>query len=173
MLTVYADESKQGSFLFGVACATSDMTSVLRKDLRSLVLPGQRSLHFAAESPARRGVLLDQILSFDLSIALIDTQESNQSLGREKGLRNLVRFAEEIGATKIVLEMDESTLKVDQAILRGFVRSEGETLRQFQILPRHAEPLLWVPDAIAWSYQRGGEYRRALLRNGLQVLRDL
>jgi hypothetical protein len=170
MLALFADESKQGTFLFGIACVDSTDIPRLRKGLRSLVLPGQRSLHFAAESPSRRSLLLDQILNLNPCIALIDTQESNQRLGREIGLQSLVQFAQNCNASRIVIERDESSIKTDTAILRGFVHSREPELRQFQILPRHEEPILWVPDAIAWSYQRGGEYRKALTRHGLEII---
>jgi hypothetical protein len=29
---------------------------------------------------------------------------------------------------------------------------------------RHEEPLLWIPDAIAWSYTRGGAWRHQVRR---------
>jgi hypothetical protein len=30
---------------------------------------------------------------------------------------------------------------------------------QYELLAAHADPLLWIPDAVAWSWVKGGEWR--------------
>ena len=116
-------------------------------------------------------MLLDQILQLPISLAVIDTQERHQDLGRQVGLRALIRLAEISEVSMIVLEKDETTRMADSKALRHFIDSSEAWDRRFAILARHEEPMLWIPDAIAWSYQKGGDFRKKLVSNGLLVIR--
>ena len=42
------------------------------------------------------------------------------------------------------------------------VASDATTTLRWDLLVAKADPLLWVPDAVAWSWMRGGEWRRAV-----------
>jgi hypothetical protein len=59
--------------------------------------------------------------------------------------------------------LEESTYEHDRRWLREATRRFGchKTLR-WDVLVAKADPLLWVPDAVAWSWMRGGEWRRAV-----------
>ena len=64
---------------------------------------------------------------------------------------------------RIVLERDDSLEKWDQAVLYRILEAMG--IRE-RVTYRHgsaaAELLLCLPDAIAWSYARGGEWSRRI-----------
>lgn len=60
-----------------------------------------------------------------------------------------------------MIERDESIEKADRQILFREVRRHGlgDILSYAHEVP-HQEPLLWVADAIAWSYTKGGEWKK-------------
>lgn len=171
MRHVFADESKQGNYLFGVSSfAISDMQDA-RKTLRSMVMPGQRSIHFGNESEKRRHHLIDQILRLNVGLGIIDTNERNAKLGRDKGLEILVSLAISQEAVMLVVEKDESAFLSDAQLLKKLIGRRDDCDLRFGISTRHEEPLLWVSDAIAWCYQRGGLFRRKLIESGVEVSR--
>jgi hypothetical protein len=172
MRHVFADESKHGNYLFGVASfAVGDMAEA-RKALRAMVMPGQRSLHFGNESDKRRHHLIGQILRLEVEVAIIDTCEQDAKHGRAKGLEELVRLSVNQNAVMLVVERDETTYLADTQLLRKLISEVGDDVLRFGVIPRHEEPLLWVSDAIAWCYQRGGIFRRKLIESGLSVTRN-
>lgn len=86
---------------------------------------------------------------------------SNNATGdtREECLSAVVADAALHGVTRIVLERDDSIEKFDRKILyREFEVNSARSTITYAHTTASAEPLLWVPDAIAWSYARGGEW---------------
>ena len=75
-------------------------------------------------------------------------------------------------AHRLVVERDESTYDFDRRTLTAAVRQHEcrDTLR-WDLLARKEDPLLWVPDAVAWCWVRGGHWRRLIAE--LCELRDL
>lgn len=73
----------------------------------------------------------------------------------------LVAHAAEQSHTKIVLERDESIEQSDRKVLFREVQRYGLTGQlSYAFETAHHEPLLWVADAIAWSYTKGGDWKR-------------
>ncbi len=63
------------------------------------------------------------------------------------------------GGQRLVLEQDDSLLRSDQTVLYAAVRHAGASDRlTYEHLPARAEPLLWVADAAAWCWSRGGPW---------------
>lgn len=60
-----------------------------------------------------------------------------------------------------MLERDESIEQADRRILFREVRKLGlADALTYAFEAPHLEPLLWTADAIAWSYAKGGDWRR-------------
>jgi hypothetical protein len=58
---------------------------------------------------------------------------------------------------RLVLEQDDSLVRSDQAVLYAAVRDVGASQRlTYEHVPARSEPLLWVADAAAWCWSRGG-----------------
>ncbi|HEY3710236.1 MAG TPA: hypothetical protein VGL64_12725 [Amycolatopsis sp.] len=95
-----------------------------------LVMPGQRRLHFTSESDGRHPT----ILVTDLAAT---------------------------GARMLVLETDESILDVDRRTLYRAVRTHDcQEALEYRHFRAHEELLLVIPDAIAWCWQRGGQWKK-------------
>lgn len=53
--------------------------------------------------------------------------------------------------TRLILERDDSLFQADRALLYRAVRDTGQHDRpRYEHLPARTEPLLWIPNAIAW-----------------------
>ena len=63
-------------------------------------------------------------------------------------------------AERLVVERDETTTTFDKQVLFQAARKCGCSDRlQYELLAAYADPLLWIPDAVAWSWVKGGEWR--------------
>lgn len=143
------------------ALVTPGDVASLRRDVRSLVLPGQRRIHFTKEQPERKRLILSRLVAFGARSQVFCCATKNEILAREACLTGIVAHAAAHSHTKIVLERDESIERADRQILFREVRRHGlgDSLTYALEAP-HQEPLLWIADAIAWSFAKGGEWRR-------------
>lgn len=79
---------------------------------------------------------------------------------RKLCLEHLVGDLAELHAHRLVIEQDDSLVRSDQEVLFHAVRSHGvESELVYEHMSPRMEPLLWIPDAIAWSWVKGGEWR--------------
>jgi hypothetical protein len=171
-LRIFADESKQANYIFGACIVEARLLEGIRKTLNELVLPGQRSLHFGSESETRRKQLLQTMLSLPCRIVVVESDEKRSIEGRRIGLRQIISLANSLGSDHITIERDDSSYLSDSNLLRTeYLQRAAQGQRRFEILPRHQEPLLWIADGAAWSYQRGGKFRSKLLESGVEVIR--
>jgi hypothetical protein len=158
---VFVDENKARGLLMAAAHVPAGDVAVNRKALRGLVLPGQERLHFNHETPARRKQIIEVIKGFQIVVDLYSRDRSTQT-DRSLCLSAIVRDSAGI-AERLVIERDESTITPDHRALYAARERFGcfDSLR-FDLLVPKADPLLWVPDAIAWSWMRGGSWRQAV-----------
>lgn len=158
---VFVDETKSKGLLMAAARCLPGDVAVQRKALRALLLPGQERLHFNHENPQRRKKILATVATFQLTVDLYRAERDDLA-GRRACLEAIVRD-NSATAERIVVEREESTFEHDRRCLRDAARRFGchETLRWDLSVPK-ADPLLWVPDAVAWSWVRGGDWRRTV-----------
>ena len=68
-----------------------------------------------------------------------------------------------VGGQRLVFEQDDSLVRSDQTVLYAAVRQAEVSGRlTYEHLPARSEPLLWVADAAAWCWARGGPWRTRL-----------
>ncbi|MCF6745210.1 hypothetical protein E9529_13190 [Blastococcus sp. KM273128] len=162
---VFVDESKRrGYLLAAVAVPVGDLHAV-RKVLRDLVLPGQRRLHMKDESDPRRRAIASAIVGCGVRAIVYDAARRHRTDRdrREACLRLLVDDAAARGDHALVLEQDDTLVASDRRILYHAARYAGcaETLR-YDHRRAGAELLLALPDAVAWCWARGGDWRRRI-----------
>ncbi|MGK0741654.1 hypothetical protein ACSHWG_07215 [Leucobacter sp. Z1108] len=163
MNALFVDESKARGYTMVAALAAEKDVGKLRRDIRSLVLPGQRSIHFTKERDERKRLILSRFVEFGTRAQIFHCATKNDALGRERCLAGLVSFAAAQSHTKIVIERDESIEHSDRRILFREVKHHGLTgALTYSLEAPHIEPLLWVADAIAWSYTKGGDWKRRI-----------
>lgn len=156
---LFLDESKSDGYVAVVSAVVPVRLAEARRDLRGLVLRGQSRLHFYKESPARRRLILAAIAGTGARSTVYSAAGyRHDSDARAACLAGVVADAAAAGAHLLVLEQDDSILHWDRRHLFNLTRAAGTALR-YEHQQGRSEPLLWVPDAIAWCWARGGQWR--------------
>ncbi|WP_148286491.1 DUF3800 domain-containing protein [Microbacterium sp. B19] len=156
---IYVDESKaRGYFIVGTGASAAHVPACERA-IRTLVKPGQRRIHFTNESDSRRRHLLSCMARLDVRCAVWIAQGLPDKAARPLTLSALVESAAQAGATRLIVERDESVERADRRIISETLRRLNASV-PFEHAAPHEHPLLWVSDAVAWCYSRGGEWAR-------------
>ncbi|WBQ04962.1 hypothetical protein [Kribbella sp. CA-293567] len=153
---VFVDETKSRGLLMAAARCQAGDVAVHRKALRGLLLPGQERLHFRHESDPRRKKILRVIDGFHILVDLYFA-ETDTLANRRRCLEAIVR--DSAGTTELLrIERDESIMDHDRQAVHAAIQRFGCFELRFELLAPKADPLLWVPDAVAWIH--GGAWRR-------------
>ena len=141
-----------------------DLDSI-RRTLRGLVLPGQRRLHMKDENDQRRRSIAAAIMASGVTATIYDAgrRYRNERERRAVCLRALVGDAARRGDAMLVLEQDDTLLSWDNQRLIEFTREAGcrDTLR-YEHRRAASALLLAAPDAVAWCWAKGGDWRRRI-----------
>lgn len=164
----YADESIRGrSYIMRVTLIPSSNAKRARQKLRTFTARGQRRIHFATESDQRRRALLSRIASLGTSSTIYVAHSRDQVKARSAIVKVLAADLLASGVTFFVPESREGQDHRDRAII-------ARKLDTFRLPPfgyTHrtpgCEPLLWVPDAVAWAWGRGRTWRTIIQELGL------
>ena len=163
MSMLFVDESKTKGYTMVAAIIADDAVSALRRDVRSLVLSGQRRIHFTKERDERKRLILSRLIHLGVRAQVFYCAAKSAVVGREVCLTALVSYAAEQKCFRIVFERDESIERADRKFLYGEVRKRGlADVFKYDFKVPHDEPLLWIPDAIAWSHVKGGDWKRRI-----------
>lgn len=115
------------------------------------------------ENPQRRREILSTIARMNVEVTLYQAGApyKTERERRRKCLEALVSDIAQAGHEQLCLERDESLVQIDKQNLIEFTRRTG---CQDRLSYRHeapaTDPLLAVPDAIAWAWSQGGDWRR-------------
>lgn len=157
----YVDESKVRGYTIVAAAVHSQHAASLRRALVDLRMKGQRRIHFVDESPPRRRVLLSAMTQLGCSTRIYRVQDTAELRARELCLSAVVNDMAALDARRLVLERDDSIVNRDRRLIRASLIERGLHERvTYAHEAATSEPLLWIADAIAWSYSRGGEWRQ-------------
>ncbi|MCX6395380.1 MAG: hypothetical protein NTV23_02720 [Propionibacteriales bacterium] len=165
-MTIHAfvDENKVRGFLLVAALVKAGDLAGCRSAMQNLLLPGQRRIHFTKESSSRQRLVRDVVRRLPVEAWMYQAPRSMpEREARALALDALVRDLATVGAHRMVIEQDESVARHDKEVIYQSVRSAGSAdhLVYEHLLP-HQEPLLWIPDAIAWCWAKAGPWRRSV-----------
>lgn len=164
---IYVDESKAKDYLVVAAIVTGDAQTA-RRAVQSLVLPGQRTPHMKAERDSRRHQIADTIGRMsDLGLRAIiynaGRRYCNEKERRAGCLRALVHDAALLAPVTITFDRDESLEAWDRQRMIELTRHTGLTGQLcYTHAHRNNELLLCLPDAVAWCWAHGGDWRRRI-----------
>jgi hypothetical protein len=127
-------------------------------------MPRKNRIHFHKESDPRRDKILGAIRGLGAQVVIYDAcAHRNPKRARDACLDALVTDLAAISAHRLILELDESTLRTDRALLYDRVRAAGLADDfQYHHLRSREEALLAIPDAVAWCWARGNPWRTKL-----------
>jgi len=162
---IFVDETKHRDYLMVAAVVLPADVAPVRWAVRGLVLPGQRRVHMSKESAPRRRLIAETIAGSGVTAVIFDAgQIDGDELERRRAcLRAVVAHSDDLGAGRLVLELDDSLLCQDRRWLVEITRELGcRDILHYDHARAAAEPLLAVPDAIAWCWAKGGDWRRRI-----------
>lgn len=162
---VFVDESKNRGYLLVAGVVVPGGLDPTRKVLRGLILPGQRRLHMKNENAQRRRSIASAIVGSGVQATIYDAGRRYRTDQERRAacLQALVLDAARHRDTTVVLEQDDTLLSWDKQKLIEFTRAAGCRDRLHYEHRRAAdEQLLALPDAIAWCWARGGDWRRRI-----------
>jgi hypothetical protein len=171
---VYVDESKRSDYLvIAAAIMPPDLTSA-RRDMTDLLLGGQSRLHMVKENAGRQRKILGVVAELKVAVTIYQAPRGSAKAERDLRRRCLDRLVADLaprGHAQLALELDETLLAWDRKVLHAAMQREqrADSLRY-----RHeraaAEPLLAIPDAVAWAWGKGGDWRRRAEANVVDVI---
>lgn len=161
---MYVDETKRAGYVIA-AVTVADAASV-RRALRGLILPGQRRIHMKREQSRRRRAILLAVSDAGVEATIYDAARRfpTDLAARNACLEAMVQDLAGLGDNaRILIERDDSLVHSDRRHLYELVRRAGATGRLgYEHGKAHEEPLLALPDIVAWAWVRSGEWRRRL-----------
>jgi hypothetical protein len=156
---VAIDESKRPNQPYTMIAAfiPPGEVSALRGALRRELRKNQRSLHFTKESDQVRKAVL-AVLAKHRVIAVVALAHKGASKvpPREVCLRELSRVIRKAKAASVRIDRDETQERRDRKIISRELDPAGI---DYSFRSRHEDELLWVADALAWSFAKGGAWR--------------
>lgn len=160
---VFIDESKRrGYLLVASAVVTGDLADT-RRMLRGLILPGQRRLHMKDESDSRKRSIATAISVSGIQATIYDAgRHRTERERRAECLRSLVTDLAAQDVAMLVLEQDDTLVASDRALLYRATRVAGCAELRYEHRRASTELLLALPDAIAWCWAKGGDWRRRI-----------
>lgn len=170
---VFVDESKARGLLLAAAIVPQEELARLRKLVDSLRLPRQRRIHFTAESDARRKVILATLTGAHTKAVIYEgSSYKDIKMARDTALSRLVDDAAKMGVQMLVIERDDQSEASDRAIIRSRAEIAG-CLEQMRYVHKRSyeDCLLSIPDAIAWSWAKAGQWRQRVEGIAAEVVR--
>jgi len=161
---IFVDETKDRDYLLVASAYVSSDIDELRKLMRALVLRGQRRVHMKKESEPRKRAIAAAICAAGVSATVYDAGRGHQGElhARRACLGALVVDAAHLDNPLVVLEQDDSLLDWDRRQLYALTREAQVPLLRYEHRRASVEQLLAIPDAIAWCWAKGGDWRRRI-----------
>lgn len=159
----FVDESKVKDYLLVSAVFPEGRLGSARAVIRGLLLPGQPRLHMKHESNARRRKILTAIRELEPKVRIYRAAADGRTevVRRVQCLHRLVNDLHHDGHRQLCIEQDETLQRLDNQTLieAARVAGSGTWLTYRHERARH-EPLLAIPDAVAWAWPKGGDWRQ-------------
>jgi hypothetical protein len=95
-MDVYVDEGKARDYFIAAACVDRNHLKATRKELRNLILPGQRSIHMKDERDPRKREITDTIIGIGgLGMRVVIYDAGRSGTERDRRARCLAALVED------------------------------------------------------------------------------
>ncbi|WP_104118423.1 hypothetical protein [Arthrobacter sp. B1805] len=156
---VFVDESKAGSYYIAAAVISPTDVTATRSAIRGLRHKGSSSVHFNSERDSTRRAFLRGAASTGVKTVVYIVDGQPDKVARPACLGALIQDLCDAEAERLVLEQDDSLAAADRRIIHAELKTRGNTTLEYRHMRRTEEPLLWIADAVAWCFQKGGSWR--------------
>ena len=160
---LYIDESIRDSYILCSVAVQSTQVSSTRSALKKLREPGRSSIHMQKETRTRQIQISEEISTFNCQATIIEVSLNGLTdlSARLKALEHLFSRNDTLSAQLITFDASNSVSQ-DNRLLSTVLSSTSNWMPHYRHLKFTYEPLLWLPDIIAWCYGRGGTWRDAV-----------
>ena len=168
---MFVDESIRSSgYIMCAVALDSRVLNQTRSRLRTLARGNTSRIHMSECSKQQRREILRGIQSLDFSASIYLGQPKYRNKfekPRDRCLRSI--FEDFFDDAQITIESG-SVDKQDYELVRKVV-SEGKKFPYVEHSAPNLEPLLWLPDIVAWSFGRDSEWKSAVLPKIEKIVR--
>jgi len=127
--------------------------------MRGLCLRGQRNMHMREESASRKRLIVSTLC--DLGVRTrISISQGPQREARANAMSKLASDVALDQINRLVIESRPGRDVEDRNVLFALTRKQNLGQLSYEHQRPWEEPLLWIPDAVAWAYGAGGDWRR-------------
>ena len=161
---IFVDESKRRDFVLVAAPVVPGSLVTGHRTIQDLYLPGQHGLHMVKEGAGRKRTILRTVAAINVAVNVYVAFKGTYGSEREARLRCLERLVEDIaeqGHANLCLDRDESIAHLDRRTIARKLNQVGYTGLTCTHRKVRNEPLLAIPDAVAWAWPQGGRWRQA------------
>ena len=164
-LHAFVDESYRSDYILCAALIESRQVGAARRAMTSQLRGGQARIHMAKENDGRRKSLLASIAQTAAGAHLVAVRVRGQSMrsSRDVAFAELTSQLVALGTERLVIESCDQDRRDTQVVGDTLARLGVSGTLEIQHLRPHDEPLLWIPDAIAWAYGKGTKEWRSLV----------
>ncbi len=159
---VFIDECKDKGYYLAAAVIASGSLARTRTTLRKARHKGSTVVHFVKEKSEVKEQFLEAMGSCGIQAVIYESTASKPAAARKACLDSLVEDIAQQHVRNLILESDESINQADRQIIARRLREVDYDDLEYRDLQKHEEPLLWASDAVAWCYNRGGEWRKKI-----------
>jgi hypothetical protein len=163
----FMDESERDRrYYLCVAIVEQKHVNVVRKQLKCLLMPGQRELHFYHEKPPRRRGLVDKITRLPAMVRIYQTTSAPRTgeIARETCLEFAVTDLLTMGAHRLVIDSRAERDRFDGRTIGRQLRGQPvECNFSYEHVASELEPLCWIADTAGWCFGAGGDWRRRIM----------
>lgn len=168
MNEAFIDESVRGiGYIICRVLVPQGLLAGTRKEVRSLLRSGQRRIHFNKEEDRDRRSLLTSFAKRGVSSVIYVVRHTDFQAARTAILHKVVSEVKKDRVARFVFESRSRQDARDRLDLQRAQRACRLPPLSYAHLPGYDEPLLWIPDAVAWSWGKGGDWRRQVGKLGL------
>ena len=172
MKFLLVDESKSKKYVLAVVQIEGADTKLARRVLSDLRMKGQHYIHFVNEGASRKRRILSAISEINFQCTFLVSEMKNEKQARQECLIALVKSLNESEEYLIIFDSDDNHIVNDKKVIRSALQESGLTT---SVTYRHersrSQPLLWLPDILAWSFARSGVWSKSLSRFEIRVQR--
>lgn len=162
-LNCYIDESIRGEYILCVVYVKADQLNTIRHQVKNLRHPNRASIHIQEESKSTQNSIRRQISTISCRAQIFTASTRNQpiSVARTTTLRRAVLHSSRLEVNLITLDASNSLLR-DRKNINDIAASHNIRVPHYRHMNSRHEPLLWLPDIVAWCYGRGGVWKEAV-----------
>ena len=159
----YIDESERSNYLLVGVNVPHSQIHPIRQVMRDLRTADSLHIHMYRESRGRQKHIAQTITSLRINawIISVSSQTARDPIARNLALQNIGQL-ESMRESRLITLDYINRHRADNSILREIAQNSDFQFPHYRHMNSRHEPLLWLPDIIAWCYGRGGTWRDAV-----------